>query len=349
MSSNLNTSKLHSQSSMPDSFNEKNKKFLILFNPSSGKGKALQKKQDLLNLLQEENLSYDFYQTLSEQDLRQKVEQATRYKCLVAAGGDSTFAIVVEEMLRLGIKMPVAIVPVGTSDDIARQWGIVSTKDAVQALAKYHLQFVDLIELSRFNLQIQKQESFAHIAGQVNIGLGALVNRSVAKFYKYGFLNKIPESIVGFFVILYLTAFGRLALPLKISVQDKSGKQTKEMHCSAVLFTSIKYWVKGLHFSPDSLCDDGNIEAVIVKKAGFFSILKLFLASRNGEHLHLPFVEYWRGLQFEVESTNGSKFFLQADGEILRTTDKAELSLNKFRLHVHKRSLQTVTGNPKLS
>lgn len=330
------------------STNEKNKKkFFILFNPSSGRGKALEKKDELLQLLENYAIDFELHQTASEEDLRLQVFlRAKEFTCIVAAGGDSTLAIIIEELRNNSLTLPVAIIPVGTSDDIARQWGIVSMEDAVRALQNYKTAYIDLLRLESYSNQTSHR--LMSTLGQANIGLGALVNFWVAKFYRIKIFKKIPESIVGFFTILFLTAFKRLSLKVTLTTNEKS----QEIDCSGIVFTSIRYWVKGLHFSPDSKCDDGLLEAVIIRRVGFFSMLKIFLRSRNGEHLLLPFVDYWQSQEFTVTSLQSNqKFLVQADGEILMTEEtnhakeKKELYLSQLRVRARKKFIEAVMGN----
>lgn len=316
------------------------KKFLILFNPSSGRGKAMHKKPELVKLLQRFQLHFELHQTNSEQDLRQQVLlRHHEFDCLVAAGGDSTLSIIIEELRRHKIVLPIAIIPVGTSDDIARQWGMVSMEDAVQALAQYQTKHVDLVVVANAN-----GKRLVSVAGQVNIGLGALVNHWVGKLYKHKIFAKLPQAIVGFLVIFSLTLFKRLSLKVQLNSKEK----TEELECSAIIFTSIRYWVKGLLFSPKSQCDDGLIEAVVVRKVGFLSVLKLFISSKKGNHVHLPFVEIWQSKEFFLKSLDANqKIFLQADGEIVCEKEK-RLYIQEVHIAAKKQTIEAVVAKEQI-
>lgn len=317
------------------------KKILILFNPSSGRGKALHKKAELLELLHEHQIKFELHQTTSEQDLRQQIVlRHHEFDCFVAAGGDSTLAIIIEELHKHKIALPIAIIPVGTSDDIARQWGMISMVEAVQALAQFETKHVDLVIA-----EDHKGKRLVGVAGQINIGLGAVVNDWMARLYRFNMIAKLPQAVVGFWVIFSLTLFKRLSLKVELTHKDStkgSKNKTEVLECSAIIFTSICYWVKGLLFSPKSRCDDGLIEAVVVHKVGFFSVLKLFISSKKGNHIHLPFVKILQAKEFFLKNLDTKKtMLLQADGEIVCEKEK-KLNAHKVHIYVQKQAVEAV-------
>ena len=73
---------------------------------------------------------------------------AVGFDTLAAVGGDGTVADIMSGLLdRPGNKPKLAIVPAGTGNDIARNTGIGSTEDAVNALRKGRLRAFDVIRV----------------------------------------------------------------------------------------------------------------------------------------------------------------------------------------------------------
>jgi len=147
-------------------------KIAILFNPSAGKGKALNKKSHLEELLQKYDIPYDLFITQSEEDLiRLAGEKSKEYKVLVGAGGDSTFNIMIDEIFKRSVDVTFGMIGLGSSNDIAKEFGIDSLDKACLALKKKRTKRIDLgcIEEDTVLLRLY--------IGQANVGLGVFVSK----------------------------------------------------------------------------------------------------------------------------------------------------------------------------
>ena len=80
------------------------KKIVVLFNPSSAKGRALKQKETITRYLANGGMNMDFIVTESEDHLRSLAAAAAKtpgqYDAIVGVGGDTTFNIIATEILK---------------------------------------------------------------------------------------------------------------------------------------------------------------------------------------------------------------------------------------------------------
>ena len=115
-------------------------KGLFIINPSSGKqinqGKAIQTITELLRdgVIEEATVFY----TRAKDDAKNRTIKASKedYDFVVAVGGDGTVNEVVAGLYTTGSKMPMAIMPSGTTNDFATSVGIVPTVVGLYYLIK---------------------------------------------------------------------------------------------------------------------------------------------------------------------------------------------------------------------
>src|SRR4030042_3830132 len=97
----------------------------ILFNPSAGKGRARARKAGLEEALRRHGVLFDLIVTRSEDELRALVrEQGGVCRTIAGAGGDSTFHIMANEIIRAAAEHRLGVMGIGSSNDIAREFGL---------------------------------------------------------------------------------------------------------------------------------------------------------------------------------------------------------------------------------
>lgn len=291
------------------------KKIYILLNPSSGGGRPLKNKNQIESELARHNLDFKIQITKSEEHLRALVtELAPRALALVAAGGDSTLTIIAHEMIENKIDLPIGILPLGSSDDIALEWGIPRLKEAVAALTRKPLP-IDIGSI--YDLappQGTSRRLIHHFIGQCNAGIGVEVNRKVGQvFKKYPWLRPF-QALVGLYSIFF--SFNERKVPINMTIKWTHKNKTKQLTSPLVsaLFGKIRYWAGGKLYLPRALPDDKNLQMALVKKASLWRTLAITLKSQNAGHIEMPEVEAACAKAFEL---SGEKpFFLQIDGDI---------------------------------
>ena len=112
-------------------------KAAVLFNPSAGKGRAAENRRALQRCLKEQGIAHDWFESRHEDDLRDLVAvTAEDYPTLVAAGGDTTLLIVINELMRLGADNALGMIGLGSCNDVVREFGIHTMKKACQAIRR---------------------------------------------------------------------------------------------------------------------------------------------------------------------------------------------------------------------
>jgi diacylglycerol kinase (ATP) len=282
----------------------------ILYNPSAGMGRALGRKIKLERLLRHCEVRYDLVMTESEDHLRRLTrERAGSVPAIVGAGGDSTFHIMIDELVRAGAKTPFGMIGVGSSNDIPREFGLQALLDACRSLRGRRTRRVDLGRV------LAAGEPVGHFLGQANIGLGAFVNAYVAGLAdrRRGLARR--QILAGLLGIR--RAYRGGALPWSFSVATPLGR--REGKLSAAVFSNIRYWATGRVINPGAVPDDGVLDACYIGPASFVRLARIAVRAGRGKHGRLPEVAFDRSPTFTVSSE--ADFAVQADGEILRAAD----------------------------
>jgi len=283
---------------------------LIFYNPSAGMGRALDRKIKLERLLRHFEVRYDMVMTQSEDHLRRLIrERSAEVPALVGAGGDSTFHIMIDELVRAGAHTTFGMIGVGSSNDIPLEFGLRSLWDACRALRDRKTRRVDLGRI------VANGAPVGHFLGQANVGLGAYVNAYVAGLAAEKRWLARRQTLAGIFGIR--RAYRSKALPWKLSVTTAGGRREGEF--SAAVFSNIRFWATGKMINPDARPDDGALDACFIGRASFLRLARIAARAGKGLHGRAAEVSFERAPGFTVAAETG--FAVQADGEIVRTPE----------------------------
>lgn len=305
-------------------------KIAILFNPSAGKGKALKKKARLERLLKKWEVPFDLAVTANEQDLRAlSREFARRYRSLAGAGGDSTFQIIIDEIVRSGADVDFGLIGLGSSNDVTREFELDNLEKACRALKRRRTKLIDLGAVEG------NGETLKYFIGQANIGLGARVNS-----YVEGMTRKWPrlaafQSLAGAMGIK--RSFRRKEVPLHLTVLADG--QKKEGGYVVANFSNIRFWASGRMLNPSARPDDGRLDGCLIGVCSFLRLGHLARLARKGRHVGAPEIEFLRALEYEISSEQA--FEVQVDGEIIGGSRTPQL-FRSIRIHAVPRSLRLI-------
>ena len=281
----------------------------ILYNPSAGMGRALDRKIKLERLLRHFDVRYDLVMTRSEEHLRELTrEHARTYPDVVGAGGDSTFHIMINELVAAGAETTFGMLGVGSSNDIPREFGLASLDAACRALKAGGTRRIDLGGDPR------RRTPLGYFLGQANIGLGAYVNRFVADLAGRRPRLARRQTLAGLLGIRKAYASGAIPCSPWIRTPAQPRKALSSRRSSATSDSGPR--------AGSSTPAPGPTTA-----AGRLPHRRLPIPAarphrRPGPHRpprRRPDVEFLRAPSFEV--TAGTPFAVQVDGEILRTAD----------------------------
>jgi diacylglycerol kinase (ATP) len=290
-------------------------KLLVLFNPSAGGGRAMARKARLESLLREKGVSFELTVTRSEAHLRDLAAAAAGTgRDIVAAGGDSTFHIAAGAILRAGGRSALGLIGLGSSNDISREFGLETMDLAVQAVARARRRKVDLGLITARGLEP------VYFLGQANIGLGAAVNRYVARLAEKRSPWARFQTAAG--ILGIREAYRRREIPLPLRVESGTGASGRRSSYLLAVFSNIRYWASGKKLLPEARPDDGRLDACLFGDCSFARLARLNSLTKRGVHARCPEVEILQASWFEAASD--TPFLVQTDGEILRQAGDPE-------------------------
>lgn len=282
-------------------------KGLFIINPSSGKqinqAKAIQAATELLRdgIIEEATVFY----TRKKDDAKNRTIQACeeKYDFIVAAGGDGTVNEVVAGLYISGSKIPMAIMPSGTTNDFATSVGITPTVMCLYSLIKNFN--VISSDIGRFN----DKDYFLNVAAG-------------------GILSDVAHSVsVESKTLLGKTAY--ITSGLK-TIAEKGFKTTrllfeidgvKEYFDVYFFVIANSKSVGGFsRICDDAKINDGNMDLCIVKSIGTLSAMSVFTSVLDGTNKNNKHVEYRQVRDVKIYATDeDTVFHLDCDGEYAGT------------------------------
>ncbi len=278
----------------------------ILFNPSAGKGRALRARARLEEALRKRSVGYELIVTESESGLRDLTRRlASAGRPLAGAGGDSTFQIMINELMAARADAPLGLIGVGSSNDIPLALGIGTLDEACRALAAAAPRRLDLGVIETEGLP------GLYFLGQANIGLGASVNAYVEDLARRRPGLARHQTAAGIMGIR--RALKKKDVPVRLAVSTAS--EHLEGSYTLAVFSNTRLWATGRAIAPDASPEDGLLDACLIDAATFPRLARLAFLARRGNHVGERDVHLLRGAAFEIFSDRG--FTVQADGELL--------------------------------
>lgn len=297
-------------------------KIAILFNPSAGMGKAQRKKSRMEELLKKHAVPYDLFITQSEEDLIKLTrEKSEEYGVLVGAGGDSTFNIMINEIFKRSADVTFGMIGLGSSNDIAKEFGLDSLDKACMALKKRRTKRVDLgsVEEDNFLLRLY--------LGQANVGLGVFVSKYAKNMVSRGSKWARFQTVAGISGIH--DAYKSQKVPLSLSIVSEAGEVRGQFILAA--FNNIRYWATGRLFCPEAQLDDGRLDGCFINKCSFSRLAHIALMAKKGNHIKAREVEILQSSEFVVSADKA--FEIQTDGEIIqRSNSTTQFETVQFRM-----------------
>jgi diacylglycerol kinase family enzyme len=289
-------------------------KIALVFNPSAGRGKARRHKSRLERLLLDLDIPHDLYVSASEEDLRELTRTCVgRYGAIAGAGGDSTFQIMIDEVMRLPSRVRFGLVGLGSSNDIPKEFGLEGLERACVALKAGRTRRVDL------GCLVDRGRPLHFFLGQATLGLGVAVNRYVEELgRRRPFLAK-RQSLAGFLGLLH--SYRRKEVPLRLRVESEEGKEEGDYVVAD--FSNIRYWATGKKLNPAARPDDGRLDACLIRSCSLPRLARLAVLARTGRHINAGEVTFLHGRTFSVSSE--LRFAVQIDGEIVGGRAKPSL------------------------
>jgi len=313
-----------------DVFNMEKKWFVIL-NPHAGSGRGKCDQNKITKILAKKGFDFDLAISEFPRHTIQLTNDAIMagYRKLIVAGGDGTLNEVVNGIFSQGYCLPeeikVGMIPVGTGNDWIKTFGIPDKyKAAAKILKNGDVMRQDVGRITFTENGVDKIWYFANMAG---FGFDAMVAERTNQLK-----NKGKKGMS-----LYLQALGSSFLKYKI---NKTRIVIDEQEINEFIFSASigigKYNGGGMMQAPAAVPDNGLFQVTIIRKIGFWGILKNLKGLYSGE-----FIKDRR-----VSTYIASNVSISSVGNIAGEADGETLGNNKFEITLISQKL-TVIFNPE--
>jgi diacylglycerol kinase (ATP) len=286
----------------------------ILLNPSAGAGLARRTQARLEAELKRLGTDYAIIVTQSEDHLRDLTRKLAgagpEGRVLVGAGGDSTFLIMVNEILgrnslAAGPAPILGLVGLGSSNDIPAAFGLNSLETACRVLRDGRVRPVDA------GAVLEGGKVRGYFLGQANVGLGAAVNR-----YVYDLAERRPglarrQTLAGAAGIRQ--AYRSKDIPIQLTIAWDGGAVDGPF--TIAVFANTRIWATGRIIAPEADPDDGRLDACLIGPCPMRRLARLYALTKTGAHISEPEVRIVKAREFTLRSE--ARLDIQTDGEII--------------------------------
>jgi len=210
-------------------------------------------------------------------------------RCVVAAGGDGTLL----EVLKRAPGVPVALLPVGTENLVARYCGVNRSPAALAHL-------IATGQVRRIDVARANQGVFCLMA---SAGFDAGVVHRVHQ-RRRGHITRLTYALP---VVQSLTEYRYP--PIDVEVTETGEK----LRGSLVFLFNVPRYGLGLRIAPDATPDDGLLDLYVFERPGMLALMRYALAILVGRHHQLAGVHHRRARSFRLWSPGAVP--LQTDGD----------------------------------
>lgn len=279
-------------------------KIALIVNPCSGGKNGKKYLPQVIQKLTAHGIGFDTFISQNAHDifpLGASLE-ITAYDAVVAMGGDGTNFHMLNGLLAAHAPLslpPLGILPVGSGNSFARDLGIHTLEQGIQALVDFHPRPVDVISFSNR----KKKFFFANLMG---LGFVTDVARTAEKFKYFNDFSYIIGVI-----------FRTLNLNFHYMALEIDGILHSGLNCF-VEFCNSQYTGGSMLMAPGARIDDGLMDIVIAAPLSRQRLLAALPKIYKGTHIHMPEITCIQAKK-AIIITQPCKTLLP-DGEILGTT-----------------------------
>jgi diacylglycerol kinase (ATP) len=257
--------------------------WLVVINPSSGQGKGAAVGSKVTSYLSSRAIEYQVLSANSAQSLRIELEvtvDATEYQGIISVGGDGLAHLVLQ--VAIPRKIPFAVIPAGTGNDIVRTLGWSLTD------IDGYLDRIISTEPSAIDLGNVDSEWFAAI---LSTGFDSVVNeRANSLSWPHG-----PQRY-NLAIAFELPKFK----PIEYEITMDSVKITTEAMLIAV--GNGRSYGGGMLVCPHAQINDGLFDVMILEPVSKVEFLKVFPKVFSGSHLSHPAVKTYRTQKISISA-----------------------------------------------
>ena len=292
--------------------NEK-KKLLVIINPISGVGKQRTVEKALADYLDYTIYDYEIEYTQyahHAQTIAKEACEAGRCNIIVAGGGDGAVNDVASGIVAAQSDMPMAIIPCGSGNGLARHLKIpLTVKKAIEVINTGYCQKIDTITMNG--------HTYVSIAG---IGFDALVAHKFSTTQTRG-LQAYTEVILSEYPF-YKPSVYRLNI---------DGKEM-ERKALFISFANSNQFGYNTVVAPSASLNDGLIDVCIVEQIPLIHIpiiAHLILAHKFDLSQHVEIIK-----AKSIKVYNNDYEWVNLDGEAVKMGKEIDIKINNKKLNI---------------
>ena len=280
-------------------------KHIFIINPTSGKGKSLKVKDNIIEVCEEEKLDYEIYETEYPQHATKIAKKFAHKKDTViySVGGDGTLNEVLNGMANS--KCMLGIIPSGSGNDFYKTLNKIDDP-------------LPLIDIGKIN-----DKYFINI---VSIGIDAEVADNVSLMKKK---NIKTEQIYNASLVYTFFKYKFKDIEYEIDGNSSNGKCTILTICNGQIYGG------GFKIAPEATLADGYFDIYFVDKIAKSSLPYLLSLLKKGTHANNKKVHHSKATNIKFKSN--TELVCNIDGEIIKDKKfKIELLPKKLLIYNNK-------------
>ncbi|MFY7964799.1 MAG: diacylglycerol/lipid kinase family protein [Chitinophagaceae bacterium] len=257
---------------------------VVLINSQSGGGKGLKLFKKIELLLQQRNISYDFY-------VDNWIDNLDSCKMVWLIGGDGTLNYFINKYKEINV--PIALFKGGTGNDFAwKLYGNISLEEQIKKILEGNVKLVDA--------GLCNDRLFLNGVG---IGFDGEILKNMQSIRWLG-------GHLGYLLIVIAKIFNFKEYHFKVTMNNKI--KTEKLFLMSVFNSSRTGG--GFYIAPKALIDDGLLDVIQCKPLSILNRLKNLPVIEKGKHLNLPFINYTNQQIVVIECNQ--ELPAQIDGEL---------------------------------
>lgn len=292
------------------------KPYAIIVNPNAGRKKGKRIAHDLEKELTARDIPYQRFDTqaVGHGEKITASMNISLFSRLVIVGGDGTLNEVVRGLPK-GCEIPLAIIPAGTGNDVARLLGVHDQETALQTAITGRVKHMDI--------GLAGGVPFVNI---FSFGLDAAI-ATQANHWK----ERVPGWLL-YPAALIKTVFSFRAMNISLEIVDEKGsKINRNQRLMLMAVCNGSHYGGGMNINPQADPQDGLLELCIVREMPWWKIIALFPTVYKGSHLQFREVSLEKVTAVSVKASQ--EMLMNRDGETW-TDSQTDISLIPLGLSV---------------
>ncbi len=250
------------------------RKVRFIYNPYSGENAILSELDNVIKIHQNYGYQIVPYRIERGRDIIEALDYIDKsYSYILVAGGDGTVDSVLNAMMKKGIKLPIAILPVGTANDFGKFIEMPqNVTEACKRIVKSKPQPVDIGKINnKYFINVASTGLFTDISQKTDVHLKNAIGKLA--YYIKG-LEELPNF-----------------RKLKVNITSKEYNYDGEMYL-LLLFNGKT--AGNLNLATKADIQDGMLDLILFKAVPVIELLPLFLKVLRGDHLDSEKVVYFK-------------------------------------------------------